>query len=321
MTVLLINENVIVDNNTVQSTTYCQRFTAELNPCGKAGWFTITDPATGRDIDVKKSFAYIPFDGNVVWYLATLLWKVIIVAFAWISFAQGISIRDIPIFFFAYLSNWGVTTCCIYLTFSLINCLLVRKTSQPEKNTKLTWRVYITWLAFVIGIHTTSVATLLFWNLLYDPDETRVRFCTITAHGGLFLLVAIDGSIVNRIPIRVMHWIGVLLPFDLIFIAWSMIHDLATNIGNPDNTDNDPSTNDDAIYQGVLEWDTKPKTAIKWTIICVFVLGLILFVILWSITTYVGCDRLRYYDINKNNQMDDDEEGQASTEMKRVVTD
>jgi hypothetical protein len=196
--------------------------------------------------------------------------------------------------------------------------------SQDENPTgAVSWRIFITWILFIIGIHTTAVATLLFWILIYDPSDTTIMFPTIIAHGGLFVLLTLDGLLLNRIPIRVMHWIGILVPFDLTFIGWSIIHDLGTNMGNPDNNDTDISTNDDAIYQGVLEWDANPTTAIKWTIICVFVLGLLLFALILTLSTNIFGDRLRYQNEIKNTFhvpskifcIDNDEEEPTSQEL------
>jgi hypothetical protein len=322
-------------------TTYCQRFRAEINPCTKYSWFSTTDPASGRTIDIKESFAYIPFNNsttsniNILAFIVTILWKLVIVTIGWTSLVLGITNRKdtIPGFFFAYLSNWGVTMCCIYLTFSLVNCVLrISRKQQQQVEQEITdvvsWRIFVTWISFIIGIHTTAVATLLFWILIYDPNDTIIRFTTITAHGGLFLLLLVDGLLLNRIPIRFMYWIGILVPFDLIFITWSIIHDLGTNLGNPDNNDTDILTNDDALYKGVLEWDTKPATAVKWTIICVFVLGPILFVLLWTVSTNICGDRLRYHtNIQKMHNgpsdkisNDDDEEELAFQEVDIHVT-
>ena len=176
---------------------------------------------------------------------------------------------------------------------NFLNCLLSSKTTQTER---VSWRIYITWILFIIGIHTTSVATLLYWPLIYDPETTVIYFSTIMGHGGLFVLLLIDGLFVNRIPVRIYHWFVLILPFDILYIIWSLIHDFATNTGNPDNNDNDPSTNDDAIYQGVLEWNSNWQKALIWSIVCIFGLGIVMFLIIWTIGNNLCCgDRLRYY--------------------------
>jgi hypothetical protein len=323
----VITEETISRTATETTTiTLYQRLCAEINPC-KSGWFSLTDPTTGQSIDVKESFSSVPvlFNDttrdsnnnnkyNIVLYVVTILWKVLIVGLGWTSLVLGMTTRDgdSPAFFFAFLSNWGVTMCCIYLTFSLMNVVLVSRTTEKltdDDNLKtVSWRIFLTWITFIIGIHTSAIATVLYWKLIYDPNETVIKYVTISAHGGLLTLLAIDGLLLNRIPIRFMHWIGVLIPFDCLFIIWSIIHDLGTNIGNPDRNDNDIRTNDDSLYENVLEWETNPTTAIKWTIITLFVVGFVLFVILWTLSTYICGDRLRYLDVQQQQQNKSDED-------------
>jgi hypothetical protein len=296
-------------------TTYCHRFKAELNPCGKRGWFSINDPATEQSIDIKDSFAFVPVlfnnhtsNMNLYMYALTILWKVILATFGWISFISGVAITEpIPAFFFAFISNWGVILCCIYFTLSLVNFMLASSIKQEQNTERISWTIFATWITFVIGIHTTASIAFLFWFVIYDPvvAETEMDtisnpnllfFMVLSAHGVSFLLLALDGLVLNRIPIRLMHWIGIIVPFDLLYVVWSIIHDLGTNIGNPTIDDNDVSAYNDALYPHILDWKTNPTNAIFFTTITTFVFGPVSFLILWSASTYICGDRLRYYN-------------------------
>ena len=151
----------------------CQRFCSELNPFGRTeGWFSPYDPVSGRNIDIAESF--YPSSN----WLLSFLWKFVILLAGWSSFVYGITVVAKPGFYFAYLTSWGVIMCCLYLSMNFLNCLLRSKTTTQQTE-RVSWRICITWILFIIGIHTTSVATLLFWPLLYDPSTTILTYSSI----------------------------------------------------------------------------------------------------------------------------------------------
>ena len=145
----------------------------------------------------------------------------------------------------------------------------------------------------------------------FTIPRTGITFLRISEHGGLLLLVLIDATMVNRIPYRLQHYWGVLL-VEITYLLWTVIHGLATDLGNPNRSDNDPETNDDTIY-GVLDWENDWQTALIYGCGTVFVLGPILYSIMWSLSNGVCKDRRKYVDsIDERDHrptVDDVEEG------------
>ena len=80
-----------------------------------------------------------------------------------------------------------------------------------------------------------------------------MEYQDIAVHGIVFVVVSVEGFRMNRIPLRWMHlWLCWALT--LAYIIWSIIHGpLVLDLGNPNEEDNDPNTNVDAIYAD-LSW-------------------------------------------------------------------
>lgn len=263
-----------------------KRFCAEINPC--QSWFHVTDPVNGRVLDIPESFA--PASCYV------FFWKLLYCT-ACIGSMVWAMIDSSPYFYFAYLTNWGVLWCCLYSIFSVLNTVMASRTGQPAPDKAVGTRIRMTWIFFTLAVHFSAVATLLFWPLIYDPGTTDLQYTTVAPHGVLLALTIMDGFYFNRIPLRWMHYIGVVLPVDILYLIWSVIHS-ALDIGNPDNNDTDPTTNDDAIYVGVLEWNDDWQTALIWSVIAMFVVGPLIFLVLWIISTGCCCrkDIRKYVD-------------------------
>jgi hypothetical protein len=239
-------------------------------------------------MDVPESFAPAS--------CKAFLWKVAAAALAISTLTYGFIDEDAS-FYMAYLTNWALAMSCCYFVMSILNTVLASRTPQPDHT--VGWRIMLTWILFTIAAHTEVVVVILYWPLIYD-DTSDLDYVNIMSHGGVLLLVLIDGFFVNRIPMRWMHWYGMVLPFDALYIIWSVIHSY-TDIGNPDNQDNDPTTNDDAIYQDVLEWQDDWRKALFWSVMTMFVLGPAVFLFLWLVSFYgwplcCGKDKRKYID-------------------------
>jgi hypothetical protein len=293
----------------IQKASCSKRFRAEINPC--QSWFHVKDPINGRVLDIPESFA--PGSCTV------FFWKVLYSG-ACIGTLVWAMIDSTPYFYFAYLTSWGVLWCCLYSLMSVLNTVMAARTPQPAADRSVGLRIRLTWILFSLASHTSSVATLLYWPLVFDPSTTDVTYLHMAPHGILFLLTCFDGFYVNRIPLRWMFWYGFLLPFDILYIIWSVIHDLL-DLGNPDYSDNDPTTNDDALYVGVLEWNYDWQKALIWSIVTVFVVGPIMYGILWTISTGCCCkDTRKYIDsvdpTDDRPTVDDVEEGSIFAKWK-----
>ena len=277
----------------------CQRFKSELNPCSP--WFTVSDEAMGRSLDVSESFAPAS--------CYAFVWKLACTAIAILTLAWQF-VDDYAYFVLAYFTNWGVTFVCIYFIFNVLNTVCASRTLQPTTNASVGCRIRITWLMYAIGVHSTAGATLFYWVFLFDPSDPDWTFTNMSAHGGLLLLMVIDGMFVNRIPLRWQHWYAVLL-VDIAYVGWTLIH-AYLDVGNPYLEDNDPATNDDAIYD-VVEWKDDFQSALIYSCINCFVLSPIIYILLWCLSNGVCWDRRKFVDAvdlqDQRPTVDDVEEG------------
>jgi hypothetical protein len=256
-----------------QQATCSKRFCSEINPC-QSSWFHVKDPVNGRIIDIPESFA--PATCYALLYklfYCTLCVGTIVYTMIQYEYNKG--------FYFAFLTYWGAIFCCFYSILSLLNTIFASRTGQPNPDGTVSCRIRTTWILFALGAQTSFVTMILFWALQFDPTGT-ITYSTIVPHGVLFLFTVIDGIYVNRIPLRLMHWYGFILPFDIAYMVWTLIQSFF-EIENP-ISDTDPTTNDDAIYAGVLEWSNDWTTALFWSLISVFVIGPILYILLWTMS-------------------------------------
>lgn len=171
------------------------------------------------------------------------------------------------------------------------------------------YRLRFTWFFGALGTHIAFIAACLYWFLDFQPGKTEVTFVRVSEHGGLLFLVLIDATIVNRIPYRLQHYWGVLL-VECLYVVWNVIHGLATDLGNPNRSDNDPETNDDTLYP-VLDWEDDWQGALMYSCLTVFILGPILYSIMWSLSNGVCTDRRKYVEDERDQRptVDDVEEG------------
>jgi hypothetical protein len=108
-------------------------------------------------------------------------------------------------------------------------------------------------------------------------------------HGGVALLVLIDGLLLHRIPLRWSHYYLAVIPFQLCYVVWSLVHSLLTDIGNPNEADEARENNlpeyDDAIY-GSLNWKDDALGGAITAFAAIFVGGPIVFTLLWILSVY-----------------------------------
>jgi hypothetical protein len=267
-------QNGYGDVNSQPSDVTCyQRFRSEINPC-RGNWFHVKDPVNGRIIDIPESFA--PPSCRALLYklfYCTLCVGTIVYTIIDYDYNKG--------FYFAYLTYCGAIFCCFYSMLSLFNTVFASRTGQPRPDATVSCRIRTTWILFALSAQTSFVTMILFWALQFDPADS-VTYSTVVPHGVLFIFTVIDGLYVNRIPLRLMHWFGFILPFDIAYMVWTIIQSFF-DVENPAH-DNDPTTNDDAIYAGVLEWSNDWTTALFWSLITVFVIGPLLYILLWTMS-------------------------------------
>jgi hypothetical protein len=268
----------------------CARFTSELSPCQP--WFSVVDAATGRKLDIPESFApptCVAFVLKIAlggFCLGTLI-------YTWV-------VSEHPEFFLAYLTNWNQVMSVAYFMFSMANTVLAAWTPQPPDKIPVCSRIRWTWVLYEIALHSELLIIILFWVLVYKPGST-VGFQTIAPHSAVAVAVWLDGTFVNRIPLRLMHWYGVILPWDCLMVVWLVIQ-AYSGVGNPyeQDYDNNSATTDDTIYRSI-DWKDEPLQSGILCLVVVLGIGPALFIVLWWISLYsIPClcrsDRRIYTD-------------------------
>jgi hypothetical protein len=233
----------------------CWRFRAEFS----MSFFQMEDHNGILDID--KSFATSEHRNWAMIAVKFILWGITVA-----TLVQSWIIIEVPGFYLAFLTHWAMVYAVFYMTLSFLFTLGV----------KPLWLMKSTWISFsVAAVHEMAVV-LLFWLLDYDPANGSPTYNTIMVHGGVMVLVLIDGLVVNRVPVRLKHMI-VTVCLALLYISWSVIQNTVYQY----NPVNDDEADDDAIYD-VLKWRTNTAKAVIISSMVVFVILPLFSTIVWG---------------------------------------
>jgi len=266
----------------------CRRFAAEINPFQP--WFTVDDRGTGREIDIPESFAPPT--------CRAFLWKSLATGFTIGTLAYGLVDSGSNVeFYFAYLSNWALLFSCFYLVFSLYNTVNASRMPQPKG--KAGCLVRTTWVLYELAMHTELVVSILYWVLQYEPGDTRLTFLSIVPHSVIAAILFIDGNIINRIPVRWMHWYGFVLPVEILYCVWTLIHDLLTDVGEK---------NYEKTGSSAFGWQEDWERSLIISVVVLFGIGPAVYIIMWMVSAYaIPCvcmiDRHIYTDAYKDDML------------------
>lgn len=140
------------------------------------------------------------------------------------------------------------------------------------------------------------------WERLNDHDG-KIDFTSLFTHAILPWAVLMDGLSINAIPIRLRHYLEIVLPFGLAYTLWTYLHSLF-DLGNPDRMDKDPETNDDVLYY-FLDWENEPIKTANVAILLLFVLSPVLQFVIWIVSGFrrryihfVGSDAMGYVEMS-----------------------
>jgi hypothetical protein len=309
-----------------------RRFRSELYCCQP--WFQTTEPVNQRKLDMARSFAPCSI-GAFVWKCAFCGIGVGTMTYEFLRTPH-------PAFQWAYLTQWATLMYTLYSVMSVLNTICsaaaAARTTTVAANamTPGGFRLRLTWVLFELTVHLGATVTLLYWYEMFKPaihfehveftaSTIRLEYRSVAAHGGLYALVLVDGFWVNRIPLRWMHYFGIILPMEALYALWTYLHfqfqignpNVKSNTGDTAGSSNDTNTdNDDAIYPGVLQWDDGWQEPLVYILVMVLAVGPVLFGLCWCISNgnLAGRDRRRYLDEPAFNGDDvDDEEGRPGT--------
>jgi hypothetical protein len=322
----------------------CRRCCSELR-CRRP-WFDASEPVNHRTLDVAKSFGGPSHSTSSCGGTTTMVWKCLLCGLCVGTLTHESLQTSHPAFQWAYLTQWATLASTLYSVLSVLNTILIMatttKTNKTNDNvtpvttttTTASWRICFTWVLFELVVHLGAIVAVLYAYELFDPalhlahlelgnvsktTATTIEYRPVAIHFGLYLFVLFDGFCVNRIPLRWMHYLGILLPLEALYAMWTYLHYVA-QIGNPHVNDNDvdegnDNDNDDAIYPGILQWGDGTTSfwsePLVYNIVVVLVVGPVLFGLCWCTANgnLVGHDRRHY--LNNGPDNDDDEEGEG----------
>lgn len=262
-----------------------RRFWSELCCC--QSWFHLSERVNQRELDIPESFAPYSF--------LAFLWKCVLAGTCVGTMTYTFLDAQHPEYVLAFLTQWAALAATLYSIMSVINTIFAARTPQPHSETT-GFRIRLTWVLFELAIHLGSCASLLFWVFLFDKDE-HVEYLELATHGGLLILVLFDGFYVNRIPLRWMHYFGIILPIEVLYGVWTYVHHV-TDIGNPNLDMEGSNGNDNALYPDVVQWDDGWEEPLAYVLVIVLAVGPILFSVLWCVGNGLLCchDTRRYFD-------------------------
>lgn len=176
-------------------------------------------------------------------------------------------------YFWIYLTHWSLTVETLYLIFMALAAFVARrKLDETSKATEgatedadgtgvgqepaaMPVLHGITLTLFTIATPLSLIVTVLYWTLVYSPNQS-VSWTTYIVHLLNFILLLVNFS-VSRLPIYFANSLPYYL-FGFSYIIWSLI-DWGATIGTNDPCDNYSDVNQCPIY-GVLDWNY-PRTA------------------------------------------------------------
>jgi hypothetical protein len=303
-----------------------RRFRSELYCCQP--WFQATERVNQRELDLARSFAPCS--------IGVFVWKCAFCGIGVGTMTHEFLRTPHPAFQWAYLTQWATVMYTFYSVMSVLNTICSAAaaarttTAQPTAAmaaaaamTPGGFRLRLTWIVFELAVHLGATVSLLYWYEMFKPaihyehleftaSTIRLEYRSVVTHGGLYALVLVDGFWVNRIPLRWMHYFGIILPVEALYGVWTYLHYLF-QVGNLDVNETDQ--NDDAIYPNIIQWADGWQEPLVYIVIMVLAVGPVVFGLCWCISNgnLAGRDRRRYLDEPAFNDDEEEEEGRPST--------
>lgn len=215
-------------------------------------------------IDVSKTFCprpHIPFTAAKAFLTA------------WVIALMALSIEQTQFesFWLAYLTHWGWTVTVAYFLFSLGTACYFSKCEHADGGGGKVVLAKITWSLLAIALPGEVIICLLFWFLEFDGT---VQYVSLMLHGIGILLIAIDGFLINRIPLRMKQFV-LFEAFAALYLIWNIVFSFS-GIGNPYKESG--AQDDDAIYSS-MRWKTSTSSAVTIAVLVLLVANPILFLL------------------------------------------
>jgi hypothetical protein len=173
-----------VENGTIRQGCW-GRFRAER----RLGPFELVE-SNGQVIDVQRSFAAQPF------------WLVLIVKLVLTGLSVDTLVRDLifydenaKFFYFAYLTHWGLLIAVVNMLFSFINTIMPYP-EQPVRGISNTNIRQACMVFFPLAATLEAIIVMLYWKVDFQAG-TEVDYIGYMKHGGVFVIVLLEGLIVR----------------------------------------------------------------------------------------------------------------------------
>jgi len=259
-------QDTTIDDTRAAAGGCCPRLVNEFKSTGP-GFFGIEEP-NGTNIDVEATFAPHPVK-------RTLMIRVLFFTATFVTIARTYFVSyeaENTYKFISQLSHWSLLFCALYQIAAAI-CTAFRSTLiQPEPDEPQTPRFFtrIMWGLYSLATPTALIVTVLYWSVVYDKGRVDVSMENLLAHGGVLLLMRIDGLIIAHIPIR-MKQILYLYIVTVAFIVWTVIDDYVVT-GNDDEKD---------AIDNVFSWKSDPMWAALWTAVTLLAIVPAAYYVIW----------------------------------------
>jgi len=286
----------------------CRRFVEEW----RLSLFGVED-YNGQILDIKRTFAPHP-------WIAVAFVRFLFAGLTMATIVANFFVVDYPPeFFFAWFTNLSTIPALAYLVASFVATVQLGCRRQNTRPGDFPSSVRFAWGLFSLSVPAQLLATVLFWTIVYTPSRD-LGYLDLFKHGILAAILMFDGLVVSYIPVRFHHFWFPLL-FGTLYMVWNVIHSF-TGIGNPSKHDNDPETDDDAIYNA-LNWNKRPGTAVFWGVVSYLILFPLLFFLTWVLSSTGGGCRFdgsnRRYVTDIFAQGDETEDEDAEYGGKKAV--
>ena len=195
----------------------CRKYTNEW----RLGMFSLED-TSGATLSVKKTFTPAPTFLLGAIKFALCAWNIEVIV-------HSIITNEYPNYWLIFLTHWQILAICVYSVFSFLVHTKLLPVSQHGGRGNIITR--LTWTFYTVGLNLGLIITLLYWFLEFDPSKGFPKYIQVMTHGGVFILVLLDGMIINHTPIRLKQFF-LLWPVCFLYIIWSIIHGYSP-LGNP----------------------------------------------------------------------------------------
>ena len=270
------------DRSAISYHSITMNFLNRIRALWKLGFFDLTD-ASGNTIDIEETFTPKPKVPLLLVKLGLLVWCIQVIA-------NDISRSPQPSHWLIFLTNWQSLLILGYLICSFVIMIPVVSAQvsidvvedDPKNYTEeqqiAILMIRIMWFYYSLSLNVGLIASIMFWILVYDGSLDNM-YSEVMKHGGLFMMVFIDGMIINRIPLRLKQVIWT-VTMGVSYWIWLVIHQFS-GIGNPYRDDID------RIYE-IVDFEETPLFS------CILCFGLsvvvmpFLFAVLMTVSSFIS---------------------------------